>query len=410
VLEAVEQLASIIHLQHYTTFTLFECRKLMDRPTSEQVPDEHVLLDDHKYIADVLYEIRTSATHQRGTKEPYSSRLLFKKRMFRETDETVTETVFVNLSYVQAQFDYLQGNYPVVRDDAAQMCALQIQAESGPTLIDQEEAVMECIEKYITKSVLMTRPRDEWLLDVTGRYRALEQFSNEEARLQFLRILRSLPYGNSIFFSVKRIEDPIGLLPAKLILGINKRGVHFFRPVPKEYLHSAELRDIMQFGSSTQAVFFKMRVAGVLHIFQFETRQGEDICTALQTHINDIMMKRYSKAKQTSNGDRSLPQANFGPKYEQHVSSIQKSLEEVKAQLTEKDTELSQLSYERDALKDELMEAQQQLTFEKEEKAVAIAQVRGFSFVCMEFMHVFCVVLCGTPAGCVAASRSASRM
>lgn len=104
-----------------------------------------------------------------------------------------------------------------------------------------------------------------------------------------------LPAGNSVFFTVKRIEDPIGLLPAKLILGINKRGVHFFRPVPKEYLHSAELRDIMQFGSSSQAVFFKMRVAGVLHIFQFDTKQGEDICMALQTHINDIMMKRYSK-------------------------------------------------------------------------------------------------------------------
>ena len=51
----------------------------------------------------------------------------------------------------------------------------------------------------------------------------------------------------------------------------------------------------MQFGSSASAVFFKMRVAGVLHIFQFDTRQGEDICMALQTHINDIMMKRYSK-------------------------------------------------------------------------------------------------------------------
>lgn len=47
---------------------------------------------------------------------------------------------------------------------------------------------------------------------------------------------------------LQRIEDPIGLLPARLILGINKRGVHFFRPVPKEYLHSAELRDIMQVG------------------------------------------------------------------------------------------------------------------------------------------------------------------
>lgn len=30
---------------------------------------------------------------------------------------------------------------------------------------------------------------------------------------------------------MQRIEDPIGLLPPKLILGINKRGVHFFRPV-----------------------------------------------------------------------------------------------------------------------------------------------------------------------------------
>lgn len=109
------------------------------------------------------------------------------------------------------------------------------------------------VGRYITKSVLMTRPREEWKGDVITRYKALEQFSKEDARLQFLRILRSLPYGNSIFFPVKRIEDPIGLLPAKLILGINKRGVHFFRPVPKEYLHSAELRDIMQFGSSSQA-------------------------------------------------------------------------------------------------------------------------------------------------------------
>lgn len=33
--------------------------------------------------------------------EGYNSKLLFKKRMFRETDETITEPQFVNLSYVQ---------------------------------------------------------------------------------------------------------------------------------------------------------------------------------------------------------------------------------------------------------------------------------------------------------------------
>lgn len=41
-------------------------------------------------------------------------------------------------------------------------------------------------------------------------------------------------------------------------------------------------RSPMLLPSMAQAVFFKMRVAGVLHIFQFETKQGEDICMALQ--------------------------------------------------------------------------------------------------------------------------------
>ena len=43
--------------------------------------------------------------------------------------------------------------------------------------------------------VLMTRPREEWRNDVCARYKVLEHFSKEDARLQFLRILRSLPYG-----------------------------------------------------------------------------------------------------------------------------------------------------------------------------------------------------------------------
>ncbi len=41
----------------------------------------------------------------------------------------------------------------MVREDAAQMCALQIQAEHASTLMDDEEGIMACMEKYITKQV-----------------------------------------------------------------------------------------------------------------------------------------------------------------------------------------------------------------------------------------------------------------
>jgi hypothetical protein len=41
--------------------------------------------------------------------------------------------------------------------------------------------------------------------------------------------------------------------------------------------------------------------------------QGEDICMALQTHINDIMMKRYSKARTASCRPASTPRAAAAP-------------------------------------------------------------------------------------------------
>jgi hypothetical protein len=67
--------------------------------------------------------------------------------------------------------------------------------------------------------------------------------------------------------------------------------------------------------------------------------QGEDICMALQTHINDIMMKRLTKAKAamvtagsadaaTSQG-ASAPTSDggYGPRYEAHISEMQAKLD-----------------------------------------------------------------------------------
>ncbi|MBA0819532.1 hypothetical protein Gohar_021224, partial [Gossypium harknessii] len=55
----------------------------------------------------------------------------------------------------------------------------------------------------------------------------------------------------------------------------------------------------MQFGSTT-AVFSKMQVAGDLHKIQFETKQGEEICVALQTSLlekNMLEVRLESNAK-----------------------------------------------------------------------------------------------------------------
>ncbi|KAL6769150.1 hypothetical protein ACKKBF_B17660 [Auxenochlorella protothecoides x Auxenochlorella symbiontica] len=357
VAEAVEAIASQIKLEHYQTFSLFSVHKSKGGQPQDTVGggDEQVSLDDTRYIADVLFDFKAAKA-----KEGTAPRLLFRKKMFRETDEAITEPRFMALSYIQAQHDYLEGQYPVIRDDAAQMAALQMHAAHGSELARDGPAFEAALEKYVTRAVLSGRPREEWRADVGARYRALAASSRDEAQAGFLRIIRSLPYGNAAFFTVRKIDDPIGLLPAKLILGINKRGVHFFRPVPKEYLHSAELRDIMQFGSNASAVFFKMRVAGVLHVFQFETRAGDEVCMALQTHINDIMMRRYSRARAAQDGGDDAPGAGAGgaggpgPKYQAHVAELQRRLDEAAAALAEREAELDGLRAERANLRDEV--------------------------------------------------------
>jgi len=185
--------------------------------------------------------------------------------------------------------------------------------------------------------------------------------------------------------------------------------------VPKEYLHSAELRDIMQFGSSSAAVFFKMRVAGVLHIFQFETRQGEDICMALQTHINDIMMKRYSKngsrgmntgapssaaggggGSTAGGGGTSLSAApsaagggggggpppagsQFGSKYEGHVAAVQKSLDEATRRIEALQKEADSLKYQKEAAAAEMEDLAEQLAREQAARAEAAERVAALT-------------------------------
>ncbi|GAB2260134.1 hypothetical protein Droror1_Dr00010989 [Drosera rotundifolia] len=342
VADAVEEVAGVIKLTAYSSFSLFECRKVVTGSKStDPGTEEYSGLDDNKYIGDILAEFKSAKDRSKGELLHY--KLVFKKKFFRESEESVTDPMFMQLSYVQVQHDYLLGNYPVGRSDAIKLSALQILAKIG--FIGNPESCTEwasLLERSLPRQIAITRAKRDWEVDVLYRYRLMENLGKEDARQQFLSILTMLPYGNSVFFSVKKIDDSIGLLPGKVILGINRRGVHFFRPVPKEYLHSAELRDIMQFGSSHSAVFFKMRVAGGLHVFQFETKQGEEICVALQTHINDVMLRRYSKVKAV-------------PGSQKDAEDSQKNVDKLVAELQEKQKREVKLQAELEGLKESLM-------------------------------------------------------
>lgn len=61
--------------------------------------------------------------------------------------------------------------------------------------------------------------------------------------------------------------------------------------------------------------------------------QGEEICVALQTHINDVMLRRYSKARSVAAGSMNGDLSNIGKPptvefSEKKVQDLSKTVEE----------------------------------------------------------------------------------
>lgn len=61
--------------------------------------EEYIGLDDNKYIGDLLADFKASKDRSKG--EILHCKLTFKKKLFRESDEAVTDPMFVQLCYVQ---------------------------------------------------------------------------------------------------------------------------------------------------------------------------------------------------------------------------------------------------------------------------------------------------------------------
>lgn len=316
VLDAVEQLASSIGLMNHHDFSLFESRGHDDNEKELN----HTLLYDQSFIADVLSAFSGKATDGKA------STLIFKKVMFRASDAYVLESQFLNLSYLQAQFDFLRGHYPVGYQDAARLCALQLFSEFGAKLPKNELLLRKTVENFTSDTLSLTGSKQDWRQCVLDHFSKLQCGSKEDARNAFLSNLRALPYGMAVFFRVNRIEDPLGLLPCWLILGINRTGLHFFKAVPKVYLSSVEFRDIVHFGFCSKTVYFKMKVGGKKHKFLFETTQGEDICMALRSHISDQASNAWA-SEACSEASEYLPDVVFGDRYDNWMKQMRTAIE-----------------------------------------------------------------------------------
>ena len=101
--------------------------------------------------------------------------------------KTLSQAPHLLFCAAQAQHDYLSGSYPVVREDAAQMCSLQMQAEAGVTMLDAPELVEGAIERFVTKQARRGRPYKH------GRFHGMSLIVADHPCSHVVSVLASCP-------------------------------------------------------------------------------------------------------------------------------------------------------------------------------------------------------------------------
>eukprot|EP00210_Caulerpa_lentillifera_P009194 g8766.t1 len=271
--QAVKQLADIIGLKNYETFTLFVSKRVIGESDDDDTLNTHSLLESDRKIYSILDCF--------GQIQGVERKLLLKKKRIDETDEMISEPQFVSLCYMQSQYEYLFGKYPVVSRDAVQLCVFQIVIDYGLRYLPEEaDQLLKLVQKHIPKQTFKYYSSQDWVQWMTSMFGVYNGISKENARFQFLRIIRNY----------------------QMVLGINKNGFHFFTPSPREYIKSIELREIIEIGSNEDDAFFRIRVNGTQHVLKFATKNGKRICVEFQIQIRETLEKIDAKAKLTRTG------------------------------------------------------------------------------------------------------------
>lgn len=301
--------AGALKLQELGSFGLFEVRKLKGLLEDVIIAEdnepimEHIRLEPNRYIADIVAEGRAN-----GGRGFTPCKLLLKKRVFRFTDDIITEPTFINLSYIQVRHDFVEGYYPVSESMAMELVALQLAADIGPyqsasQYIEWATEIVGCVPPQFadgSKSVV-------WQERVKTLYEDLGFLSKDDAKLRALRVLLELPDGGSVFFTLRRSSENKSEFPKTVIMGINKRGVRCLDRVGKAVLHSVDFKDIEEYAANENQFYISMIINGEPCGLEFTTAQGEEICALLDAHISDALRFAPPSSPATAKIDLNSP-------------------------------------------------------------------------------------------------------
>ncbi|XP_064294580.1 talin-1 isoform X1 [Phalacrocorax carbo] len=288
-----------IGITNYDEYSLV--REIMEEKKEEvtgTLKKDKTLLRDEKKMEKLKQKLHTDdelnwLDHGRTLREQGidDNETLLLRRKFFYSDQNVDsrDPVQLNLLYVQARDDILNGSHPVSFDKACEFAGYQCQIQFGPHNEQKHKPGFLELKDFLPKEYIKQKGERKIFM----AHKSCGSMSEIEAKVRYVKLARSLKtYGVSFFLVKEKMKGKNKLVPR--LLGITKECVMRVDEKTKEVIQEWSLTNIKRWAASPKS--FTLDFGDYQDgYYSVQTTEGEQIAQLIAGYIDIILKKKKSK-------------------------------------------------------------------------------------------------------------------
>ncbi|KAF2974858.1 hypothetical protein EK904_006817 [Melospiza melodia maxima] len=286
-------------ITNYDEYSLV--REIMEEKKEEvtgTLKKDKTLLRDEKKMEKLKQKLHTDdelnwLDHGRTLREQGidDNETLLLRRKFFYSDQNVDsrDPVQLNLLYVQARDDILNGSHPVSFDKACEFAGYQCQIQFGPYNEQKHKPGFLELKDFLPKEYIKQKGERKIFM----AHKQCQNISEIEAKVRYVKLARSLKtYGVSFFLVKEKMKGKNKLVPR--LLGITKECVMRVDEKTKEVIQEWSLTNIKRWAASPKS--FTLDFGDYQDgYYSVQTTEGEQIAQLIAGYIDIILKKKKSK-------------------------------------------------------------------------------------------------------------------
>ncbi|XP_039650756.1 talin-2 [Perca fluviatilis] len=225
---------------------------------------------------------------------------LLLRRKFFYSDQNVDsrDPVQLNLLYVQARDDILNGSHPVSFDKACEFGGIQAQIQFGPHIEHKHKPGFLDLKEFLPKEYIKQRGAEKKIFQ---EHKNCGEMTEIEAKVKYVKLARSLrTYGVSFFLVKEKMKSKNKLVPR--LLGITKESVLRVEEKTKDVVQEWPLTTVKRWAASPKSFTLDFGEYQESY-YSVQTTEGEQISQLIAGYIDIILKKKQSKDRFGLEGD-----------------------------------------------------------------------------------------------------------